>query len=185
MFGNKIKDETNTEQCSECGEFYPKKEIKELCEHLHLCNPCYVKLFGSLEYEFVIDRDEFFSEPGIGKSIENVFVYVKGRRKDIERVLEILSNKLQFEKYPKKCYIEMQYRYYAANIFKVRHYQIPWTSDYMEYRTRMYRTLNITLEGPLGQVKPMNNRVIADLGEPFEVKGPSLIQKLRGYRSLK
>jgi len=184
MFGEK-NNKINTEQCSECGELYPKKQVKELCEHIRLCQPCYIKLFGSLDYEFVTDQNEFFSKSGIGKFIENSYVYVEGRRKDIERVIEILSNKIQFGKNPKKCYAKMQYRYYAANIFKVRRDPIPWTSDYMLYRTRVYRTLNITLEGPLGQVKPMNDIIITDLGEPFEVKGPSVIQKLRGYKSLK
>jgi hypothetical protein len=183
-FGYKIENEPNTKQCSECEGVYPENQIKELCEHLRLCNSCYIEFFGNLGYEFVTDSDEFFH--GIYREliIENVYVEVKGTHKDIERVLGILSSKKQFEENPEKCFVKLEYKYYAANIFKERHDPIPWTSEYMTYREPAHRILRITLDGPLDQVKSINNAIVSNLGEPYKVKGPSIIQKIRGYRPL-
>lgn len=180
IFGKQIQQK----QCSVCENFYPENQVKEICEHLRFCHPCYVEHFGSLDYEFVTDRYEFSHGAFRGTFIENVYVGVRGTHKDIERVLQLLSNKLRFGENPEKCFVEFHYRYYAANLFKVRRDPIPWTSEYMVYRERAHRTLKITLDGPLGQVKPINDVIMNNLGEPYKVKGPSIIQKLRGYEPL-
>ncbi len=54
----------------------------------------------------------------------------------------------------------------------------------MTYREHAHRSLKISLDSYRDQVKSMNDTIIGNLGEPYKVKGPSLKQRLRGYRHL-